>query len=152
MIAEQTQATFRDPLPDAVDVAVIGAGIAGTATAYFLARAGVSVLLCEKGQVAGEQSGRNWGWVRQQGRDEAELPIMMEANRLWRGLAEETGEPGLGFHALRMRSCRRGPAAPGKIRKLVRDGPTAPTRHADADPRRDRSPAARRRRRLESAA
>lgn len=97
MIAEQTQANFRDSLPDAVDVAVIGAGVVGTATAYFLARAGVSVLLCEKGRVAGEQSGRNWGWVRQQGRDEAELPIMMEANRLWRGLAEETGEPGLGF-------------------------------------------------------
>ncbi len=97
MIAEQTPATFRDPLPDAVDVAVIGAGIAGTATAWFLARAGVSVLLCEKGRVAGEQSSRNWGWVRQQGRDEAELPIMIEANRLWRGLAEETGEPDLAF-------------------------------------------------------
>ena len=97
MIGDDTPAIFRDPLPEAVDVAVIGAGIAGTATAWFLARAGVSVLLCEKGRVAGEQSSRNWGWVRQQGRDEAELPIMMEANRLWRGLAEQTGEPGLAF-------------------------------------------------------
>ncbi|MCY4397671.1 MAG: FAD-binding oxidoreductase [Rhodospirillaceae bacterium] len=97
MITQQTPAAFCDPLPDAVDVAIIGAGIAGTATAYFLARAGVSVLLCEKGRVAGEQSSRNWGWVRQQGRDEAELPIMIEANRLWRGLAKETGEPDLAF-------------------------------------------------------
>ena len=97
MIGDDTPAIFRDPLPEAVDVAVIGAGIAGTATAWFLARAGVSVLLCEKGRVAGEQSSRNWGWVRQQGRDVAELPIMMEANRLWRGLAEQTGEPGLAF-------------------------------------------------------
>ena len=97
MIGDDTPPVFRDPLPEAVDVAVIGAGIAGTATAWFLARAGVSVLLCEKGRVAGEQSSRNWGWVRQQGRDEAELPIMMEANRLWRGLAEQTGEPGLAF-------------------------------------------------------
>jgi len=97
MIGDDTPAIFRDPLPEAVDVAVIGAGIAGTATAWFLARAGVSVLLCEKGRVAGEQSSRNWGWVRQQGRDEAELPIMMEANRLWRGLAEQAGEPGLAF-------------------------------------------------------
>ena len=31
----------------------------------------------------------------EQGRDWAELPIMMEANRLWRGLAARTGEPGL---------------------------------------------------------
>ena len=99
MITDKTPATFSDPLPQTVDVAVIGAGIAGTATAYFLARAGVSVLLCEKGRVAGEQSSRNWGWVRQQGRDEAELPIMMEANRLWRGLAAETGEADLAFTA-----------------------------------------------------
>ncbi|MDE0716338.1 MAG: FAD-dependent oxidoreductase, partial [Rhodospirillaceae bacterium] len=61
MIGDDTPAIFRDPLPEAVDVAVIGAGIAGTATAWFLARAGVSVLLCEKGRAAGEQSSRNWG-------------------------------------------------------------------------------------------
>jgi glycine/D-amino acid oxidase-like deaminating enzyme len=29
----------------------------------------VRVVVCEKGRVAGEQSSRNWGWVRQQGRD-----------------------------------------------------------------------------------
>ena len=89
---------FADPLPDAVDVAVIGAGIAGTATAYFLAKAGISVALLEKGRVAGEQSSRNWGFVRQQGRDVGELPLMMEANRIWRGLAAETGEADLAFH------------------------------------------------------
>ena len=49
-------------------------------------------MLCEKGVIAGEQSSRNWGWVRQHGRDEAELPIMMESIRLWQGMAEEIGE------------------------------------------------------------
>ena len=88
---------FSDPLPDAVDVVVIGAGVAGTATAYFLAQRGQKVLLCEKGRVAGEQSSRNWGWIRQQGRDHAELPIMMESNRIWQGLAKETGERDLDF-------------------------------------------------------
>ena len=97
MISEATPIAFSDSLPEAVDVVVIGAGVAGTATAYFLAKQGVSVLLCEKGRVAGEQSSRNWGWVRQQGRDWAELPIMMESNRIWRGLAEETGEADLAF-------------------------------------------------------
>lgn len=97
LITEATAITFSDPLPAAVDVVVIGAGIIGTSTAYFLAERGVKVLLCEKGRVAGEQSCRNWGWVRQQGRDRDELPIMMESNRIWRELAARTGEKDLGF-------------------------------------------------------
>ncbi|MBV38952.1 MAG: hypothetical protein CMM23_09930 [Rhodospirillaceae bacterium] len=71
------------------DVVVIGAGIAGTATAYYLAKGGASVIVCEKGEIAGEQSSRNWGFVRQQGRDPAEIPLMMEANKIWRGLERE---------------------------------------------------------------
>ena len=97
MISEATTIAFADPLPDAVDVVVIGAGVVGTTTSYFLAQRGVRVLLCEKGRVAGEQSSRNWGWVRQQGRDYAELPIMMESNRIWRGLAEQSGEKDAAF-------------------------------------------------------
>lgn len=97
MITEATPIAFSDRLPGAVDVAVIGAGIIGTSTAYFLAERGVKVLLCEKGRVAGEQSSRNWGWVRQQGRDWAELPIMVESNRIWRSLASATGEKDLTF-------------------------------------------------------
>lgn len=91
-----TPLSFADSLPRKVDVAVVGAGIAGVATAWFLAKAGLKVLVCEKGRVAGEQSSRNWGWVRQQGRDPAELPVMMESIRIWEGLAAETGEE-LGF-------------------------------------------------------
>ncbi len=49
-----------------------------------------------KGRIAGEQSSRNWGWVRQQGRDPAELPIMIEAMSIWRRLTAELGD-GLGF-------------------------------------------------------
>jgi len=49
-------------------------------------------VLCEKGHIAGEQSGRNWGWVRVQGRDEREVPMMMESMRIWEGLKDEIGE------------------------------------------------------------
>ncbi|MDH3716361.1 MAG: FAD-binding oxidoreductase [Gammaproteobacteria bacterium] len=96
MINEQTPIAFQDPLPKSVDVVVIGAGVIGMSTAWFLTRAGLDVLVCEKGRVAGEQSSRNWGWVRQQGRDPAELPIMMDSMRIWATLAEQTGED-LGF-------------------------------------------------------
>ncbi|MGW8185980.1 MAG: NAD(P)/FAD-dependent oxidoreductase [Desulfobacterales bacterium] len=71
------------------DVVVIGGGIVGCASAYYLSKRGVSVVVCEKGDVGLEQSSRNWGFVRQQGRDAAELPLMMAANRIWQGLEKE---------------------------------------------------------------
>ncbi|MDF1733993.1 MAG: FAD-dependent oxidoreductase, partial [Minwuia sp.] len=57
--------------------------------AWYLAQRGLSVVVCEKGRVAGEQSSRNWGFVRQQGRDPAEIPLMMESNRIWRTLERD---------------------------------------------------------------
>jgi len=97
MITEARPIRFGANLPAEADVVIIGGGVAGVASAYFLAKRGQRVVLCEKGRIAAEQSSRNWGWVRQQGRDPAELPIMMESNRIWRGLAEETGEADLKF-------------------------------------------------------
>jgi len=73
------------------DVAVIGGGIAGCASAFELARRGLKVALFEKGRIAGEQSGRNWGFVRQQGRDPFEIPLMMACNRIWRDLEATLG-------------------------------------------------------------
>jgi glycine/D-amino acid oxidase-like deaminating enzyme len=64
-------------------VVVIGGGIIGVCTAFFLARKGVPVVLCEKGEIAGEQSSRNWGWCRKMGRDKLEVPLAAEALRLW---------------------------------------------------------------------
>lgn len=85
------------PLPRVADVVIIGGGIVGCSTAYCLARQGVSVALFEKGRIAGEQSGRNWGWVRQQYRSPVELPLMMESVRRWQEFARDSGED-TGFH------------------------------------------------------
>ena len=74
-------------IPASADVVIIGGGIVGVSTAWFLARQGVSVALCEKGHIAGEQSGRNWGWVRQQCRSPVELPLMIESLEIWKGLS-----------------------------------------------------------------
>lgn len=76
---------------------MIGGGIAGVSTAYYLAKAGVPVALFEKGRIAGEQSSRNWGWVRKQGRDPAELPAMIEGQKHWRSLEQEIGAD-IGWH------------------------------------------------------
>jgi glycine/D-amino acid oxidase-like deaminating enzyme len=79
-------------IPDKADVVIIGGGIVGVSTAWFLAKQGIKVVLCEKGHIAGEQSGRNWGWVRVQGRDTREIPMMLESQRIWDTLEQETGE------------------------------------------------------------
>ncbi|MCZ6710685.1 MAG: FAD-binding oxidoreductase, partial [Gammaproteobacteria bacterium] len=96
IFSDRSKLTFQDPLPDAVDVVVIGAGIIGISTAWFLARNGLSVLVCDKGRVAGEQSSRNWGWIRQQGRDRAELPIAIDSINTWESLSRELDED-IGF-------------------------------------------------------
>ena len=77
------------PQPQQVEVVVIGGGIAGCSCAYFLARAGCRVALCEKGEIGAEQSSRNWGFVRKQGRAPAELPLMMHSLDIWRSLETE---------------------------------------------------------------
>jgi glycine/D-amino acid oxidase-like deaminating enzyme len=77
--------------PARADVVVIGGGIIGVSTALALADKGLAVVLCEKGRVAAEQSGRNWGWCRTMGRDPAELPLAIESLRLWRAMDARIG-------------------------------------------------------------
>jgi glycine/D-amino acid oxidase-like deaminating enzyme len=82
-------------LPARADVVIVGGGIIGTSAALFLAQKGVSVALCEKGHIAGEQSSRNWGWCRKMARDPREIPLIVESLRIWERMNEtvaaETG-------------------------------------------------------------
>jgi glycine/D-amino acid oxidase-like deaminating enzyme len=73
-------------LPERAAVVVIGGGIIGTCIALELAERGVDVVLVEKGEIACEQSSRNWGWCRQMGRDPRELPLARVSLDLWRGM------------------------------------------------------------------
>jgi glycine/D-amino acid oxidase-like deaminating enzyme len=99
IITEDSPITFNDALPKAVDVVIVGGGIAGVMAAWFLSKAGKSVFICEKGRVAGEQSSRNWGFVRQAGRDSSELPMMIDGRNCkirWEMLSD-SGDPALYF-------------------------------------------------------
>ena len=74
------------------DVAIVGGGVAGCATALYLARRGVPVVLLEKGDAGAQASGVNFGGVRQQGRHMAELPLARRARALWPRLGEIVGD------------------------------------------------------------
>jgi sarcosine oxidase subunit beta len=71
------------------DVVIVGGGISGTAAAYELARAGASVTLFEKGELASMASGWTLAGVRQSGRHPLELPLARAAVRRWTALGPE---------------------------------------------------------------
>ena len=72
------------------DVIIIGGGIVGCATAYRLAKRGVSVIVLEKKEIGNGGSCRNAGGVRQSGRDPREIPLAMYAiEHIWPTLSDE---------------------------------------------------------------
>ena len=73
------------------DAVVIGAGIAGCATAYYLSKKGLNVVVVDKGAVGDEQSSRAWGFVRQQARTARELPLMIAGAIVWQEMESELG-------------------------------------------------------------
>jgi sarcosine oxidase subunit beta len=78
--------------PIAADVIVIGGGIMGAATAFFLRRRGVSVVLLERGLVGQQASGVNFGNVRRQGRFLPQLPLANRSRAVWGRMNELLGE------------------------------------------------------------
>ena len=96
MSAPRLAVKTSDILPSEADCVVIGGGIVGVCTAFWLAREGQKVVLLEKGVIGGEQSSRNWGWCRQQNRDARELPLATRSLQLWEQIGAEIGDS-LGF-------------------------------------------------------
>jgi sarcosine oxidase subunit beta len=74
------------------DVVIIGGGIMGAATAFFLRRRGRTVTLLEQGLVGQQASGTNFGNVRRQGRYLPQLPLANRSRMIWGRVKELLGE------------------------------------------------------------
>jgi sarcosine oxidase subunit beta len=70
---------------------IIGGGIVGGATAYYLARRGIRAVLLEKSTIGSEASARSAGGVRAQCRNGLERRLAMASIELWEGLEAELG-------------------------------------------------------------
>ncbi|WAU84092.1 FAD-dependent oxidoreductase [Streptomyces sp. Qhu-G9] len=74
------------------DVVVVGAGMVGAASALYAARAGLSVVLVDRGPVAGGTTGAGEGNLLVSDKEPGpELDLALLSGRLWAGLAAEPG-------------------------------------------------------------
>lgn len=74
------------------DVLVLGGGLMGTTTAFFLRQHGLSVTLLERELVGRQASGTNFGNVRRQGRELHQMPLAHRARAVWGRIRELLGE------------------------------------------------------------
>ncbi|WP_393075671.1 NAD(P)/FAD-dependent oxidoreductase [Streptomyces sp. LN704] len=74
------------------DVVVIGAGMVGSACAFYAARAGLDVAVVDRGPVAGGTTGAGEGNLLVSDKEPGpELDLALLSGRLWSGLGEELG-------------------------------------------------------------
>ena len=78
---------------DSADVVIIGGGVTGLSTGYWLTKDGLDVVVVEKGIVGWEASGRNGGISSRRGDEPPVIPLAQEACRLWRTMDDELGYP-----------------------------------------------------------
>src|SRR4051812_12641596 len=86
---------------DDTDVLIIGAGLIGCATAYYLSRERVECLVVDRGEINREGSGANAGslhiQIRRPERGYAEetlrqfIPMKVAASRIWGRIEQELG-------------------------------------------------------------
>ena len=75
------------------DVVIVGAGMVGAACALYAARAGLDVVIVDRGPVAGGTTGAGEGNLLVSDKEPGpELDLALLSGRLWTQLAEEIGE------------------------------------------------------------
>ncbi len=76
------------------DVAIIGGGLVGSSAALAMRKAGLTVILVDKGFCGAQASGVNYGGVRRQGRGVEQLPLAELSHEIWGRLPELIGIDG----------------------------------------------------------
>ena len=80
----------RHELKDRYDVVIIGAGVHGLATAYYLGKLGIkNVAVLDRGYLGGGNSGRNTAILRANYRTPEAIPFYAESLRLYQELSQE---------------------------------------------------------------
>jgi sarcosine oxidase subunit beta len=74
------------------DVIIIGGGITGCATGYYLTRKGLKVCLLEKDYLTAGSTGRCIGGIRQQFSTELSIRVAMESVKKFQRMKEELGQ------------------------------------------------------------
>lgn len=83
---------MRSPLSERVDLAVVGAGIVGLATALAAARRGLRVVVIDRDAQANGASVRNFGFVTVTGQERRSMWARARRSReVWREVAEAAG-------------------------------------------------------------
>ncbi len=79
--------------PETADAVIVGGGVIGCSIAYHLARAGLRVTLCERGELGAQSTGRCAGGVRQQFSSETNVRIGQLSVGMLQRFEEEVGTP-----------------------------------------------------------
>ena len=78
---------------DSAQVVIIGGGVTGLSSAWWLAKAGVDTIVIDKGIVGYEASSRNGGGVATRAGEPPVEPLGAESMRIWPTLHEQLGYP-----------------------------------------------------------
>ena len=92
MVFRKNKMWDRHPLKDSYDVVIIGGGVHGLSTAYYLGQMGITdVAVLDKGYLGGGASARSTAIIRSNYLTAEAIPFFRESHKLYQGLASELG-------------------------------------------------------------
>ena len=92
MVFRKNKMWGRHPLKDSYDVVIIGGGVHGLSTAYYLGQMGITdVAVLDKDYLGGGASARSTAIIRSNYLTAEAIPFFRESHKLYQGLASELG-------------------------------------------------------------